>query len=454
MKKFKLLSQLFALVCAVSMSAETWTSLDDIYVIHYGDQIVVPAGKTWDINGGNYFRNNQSPYTLLRADLAYDEDDGSTKVTELLDGAYYVFKDNSGNYFYFPSTPGEYRFPAASYNSLELTNSYSFDDETYYVTFSGYYDWEATDPVYHTITWNSVPNLEAGQHHTDANGITLTVNSGFTDGGDFYNGSFNFAYAYDNLTRIDMMNGDVDGMCFEYANISASGWAINGTAVTWKGNSNSINFGKSVCMITSIKFTVEASNFAITANVDPQHPGDYYATFYDKLFKYTLPSGVEAYTAEVDGDALILHKIAEGGQVLPANTAVILKANSNSFTLTPSNESAVSIDETNNLHGVNVATSKDDIPEAGNTIYVLSGEDGVVGFYKYTGATLGAHKAYIALDAGGAAHAPRRLVFHTDETQGIDNANANTKADKLIENGQLIVIKNGVRYNAQGQIVK
>ena len=375
----------------------------------------------------------------------------------MLDGAYYVFKDNSGNYFYFPSAPGEYRFPAASYNSLELTNSYSFDDETYYVTFSSYYDWEATEPVYHTITWNSVPNVDGSQHTSD--GITLTANGdSFTESGDFVgaNGasSFNFSCAFDNLTRIDMMNGDIYGECFPYANISASGWAKNGTAVTWKGNSNNVNFGRAVCMITSIKFTIEASNFAVSANEDPQHAGDYYATFYHKLFKYALPSGVEAYTAEVDGDALILHKIAEGGQVLPANTAVILKANSSSFTLIPSNGSAVSIDETNNLHGVNVATAVASIPEAGNTIYVLSGEDGVVGFYKYTGATLGAHKAYIALDAGGAAHAPRRLVFHSEEEQGIEDVQNTVQSTKLIENGQLVIIKNGVRYNAQGQIVK
>ena len=36
----------------------------------------------------------------------------------------------------------------------------------------------------------------------------------------------------------------------------------------------------------------------------------------------------------------------------------------------------------------------------------------------------------------------------------IDNAEVNEKAVKTIENGQLVIIKNGVRYNAQGAVVK
>ena len=35
-------------------------------------------------------------------------------------------------------------------------------------------------------------------------------------------------------------------------------------------------------------------------------------------------------------------------------------------------------------------------------------------------------------------------------TQGIENTNAGVKATKIFENGQLIIIKNGVRYNALG----
>ena len=38
--------------------------------------------------------------------------------------------------------------------------------------------------------------------------------------------------------------------------------------------------------------------------------------------------------------------------------------------------------------------------------------------------------------------------------ESIDNIDANATATKAIRDGQLIIIKNGVKYNAQGAIVK
>jgi hypothetical protein len=41
-----------------------------------------------------------------------------------------------------------------------------------------------------------------------------------------------------------------------------------------------------------------------------------------------------------------------------------------------------------------------------------------------------------------------------DVTTAINNTEATVKAVKRIENGQMIIIKNGVKYDALGQIVK
>ena len=49
------------------------------------------------------------------------------------------------------------------------------------------------------------------------------------------------------------------------------------------------------------------------------------------------------------------------------------------------------------------------------------------------------------------------VYFFKDEPvipSAIDNTNVGLKAVKLIENGQLIIIKNGIRYNVAGQVVK
>lgn len=194
--------------------------------------------------------------------------------------------------------------------------------------------------------------------------------------------------------------------------------------------------------------------YPITANVDPDHAGVYYSTHYNEMQKYQLPAGTEAYVATVSGEDLNLTKVVNAGEVLPANTAVILKSTSASVVLTPTDAAAVTISATNDLHGVDSETA------APANCYVLSGhstDNSVtgVGFYEFTG-TIPAHKAYLTI-SGGAAYAPKKLRFvfnNEQQTTGIDNAAEALKSEKRIENGQLVIIKNGVRYNAQGQIVK
>ncbi len=192
----------------------------------------------------------------------------------------------------------------------------------------------------------------------------------------------------------------------------------------------------------------------IAAKQDPDNAGVYYSTFFDSSRKFTLPAGTEAYVATISGEDMIMNKVVNGGEVLPANTPVILKSNVASLSLTPTDAAAVTISAENALHGVDEATA------APANCYVLSGhstDNSVtgVGFYQFSG-TLAAHKAYITV-SGGAAYAPRKLRFVFNGEQqatGVDNAADGIMSEKRIENGQLVIIKNGVRYNAQGQIVK
>ena len=192
----------------------------------------------------------------------------------------------------------------------------------------------------------------------------------------------------------------------------------------------------------------------IAAKQDPDNAGVYYSTFFDSSRKFTLPAGTEAYVATISGEDMIMNKVVNGGEVLPANTPVILKSNVASLSLTPTDDAAVTISAENALHGVDEATA------APANCYVLSGhstDNSVtgVGFYAFTG-TIPAHKAYLTI-SGGAAYAPKKLRFvfnNEQQTTGIDNAAEALKSEKRIENGQLVIINTGVRYNAQGQIVK
>ena len=190
----------------------------------------------------------------------------------------------------------------------------------------------------------------------------------------------------------------------------------------------------------------------ISANEDPQNPSTYYSTFYDSSHRFIMPAGAEAYVATLSGDALILTKIAEEGEVLPENTAVIIKAEDASLTMVVTTEEAVTFTATNNLHGVDEPTA------APANCYVLSGHSSDnsvtgVGFYQYTG-TLKAHKAY-AVFGGGSSMAPKKLRFVFNATTDVESIQpSEVRSQKVLRNGQLIIIRNGVEYNAAGQIVK
>ncbi|MBO7458909.1 MAG: leucine-rich repeat protein [Paludibacteraceae bacterium] len=189
----------------------------------------------------------------------------------------------------------------------------------------------------------------------------------------------------------------------------------------------------------------------VTAKGDPEHAGVYYSTFYHVSTKYALPAGVEAYTAQLNGAELNLTKIAEEGDVLPAATAVILKSSVEDYELVPSDASPVTAGE-NDLQGVDAATS------APANCYVLSGQStdhsvSGVGFYQFSG-TLGAHKAYLTIPSGSPA--PKRICFAYGTTTDIEaTADAATQgAKKMLRNGQLVILLDGVEYNAQGQFIR
>ena len=223
--------------------------------------------------------------------------------------------------------------------------------------------------------------------------------------------------------------------------------------VRWEDNSTDKNRVVTINQDTTI--TAYFTGFDITANEDPQHAGVYYSTFYHGSVDYALPANVEAYTATVSGDNMLLKKVAVPGDILPAETAVVLRASQEKFTLTPSDATPISV-ENNALRGTD-----EDMNVPSNRCYVLSGADGFVGFYTVSSPyTLKAHKAYIDLDnlPGGVTNAPRRMRFVFSEEQtatGMENVqNEETKAQKVMIDGVMYIIRGEHMYDAQGRIVK
>ena len=65
-------------------------------------------------------------------------------------------------------------------------------------------------------------------------------------------------------------------------------------------------------------------------------------------------------------------------------------------------------------------------------------------------------RAYFEVAGVGPNNAPKaRIVQRQNTTTDVENVQTSTvKSQKIMENGQLFILKNGVKYNAQGQIVK
>ncbi|MCR4582454.1 MAG: InlB B-repeat-containing protein, partial [Prevotella sp.] len=162
------------------------------------------------------------------------------------------------------------------------------------------------------------------------------------------------------------------------------------------------------------------TKYDVTAHQDPQHTSDYYTTFYDSYNQHQLPTGVAAYVGSINDSKLTLTKVAEAGDILPVATPVILKANTSSFTLNISTEDPVTISTTNDLKGFDETTTISTSAYASKVIYTLAAENSVVGFYKYTGSTLGANKAFLALDAEVAAGVKGFTFSFDDNATGVN----------------------------------
>ena len=168
-----------------------------------------------------------------------------------------------------------------------------------------------------------------------------------------------------------------------------------------------------------------------------------YSTLYYGDRNLVVPDDVEAYTYKVT-NKLEVSKTYEAGDVIPAGTAVVLKAANGSYTFEATTETGEG-DEDNALKGSDEAATT-----TGGTYYYalsLNSSDDLssVGFYWMTtgGAafTCGAHKAYLALDntfAELASGGVKGFVALPD-----DDATAISTVESFTEEGAI--------YNVAGQ---
>lgn len=222
---------------------------------------------------------------------------------------------------------------------------------------------------------------------------------------------------------------------------------FGGEELTFTDGEKSASFSRDLPVVMRIREVGNPVN--MNANEDPQHRGDFYATFYDSECAYEVPAGVIAYTASV-GDEMIFTPIEDG--IIRMGEAVLLKSNGNAYTLTYSDNE----DEPreNDLDGVDEATPQAD----GNSYYVLSGSSAKgVGFFRLKdGINLGAHKAFYCVEGGVLSREMFGFGFEDDPTR-VDGLEIENVVDKIysIDGLPLLTPRKGINIiNGKKVIVR
>lgn len=167
-----------------------------------------------------------------------------------------------------------------------------------------------------------------------------------------------------------------------------------------------------------------------------------FGTYYNSN-SYILPEGLTAFgytTANTDG-TLVKTDEFTGGDVVPANAALVVKGNTGDYECYATDKEATKTLNGNLLKGV--AAYKEIPVESGIKRYVLTAVNGVLGFYQTKSGNIKvpANRAYLELTK---AQAQAVSFFQLDgETTGIENATATTK-----EAPKAIYTLSGVRLKA------
>ena len=178
-----------------------------------------------------------------------------------------------------------------------------------------------------------------------------------------------------------------------------------------------------------------------------------------------LPDGVQAYELTNNGDATIW---ATEVSALEADKPVLIVAAEGEYEFISEENASDDISGKTGTYtnGALVGTYEgiDPIPVSDGAVnnYVLQNGSSGIGFYqvKNNSCSVGAYRAYLSCgyDASTASEsAPIRIVFQENAATGIETANSQepkAKSQKLLRNGQILIIRNGVEYNVNGQMTK
>lgn len=175
-----------------------------------------------------------------------------------------------------------------------------------------------------------------------------------------------------------------------------------------------------------------------------------------------LPAGVQAYELTYDGSNAIM---ATEVNALEADKPVLVVAAAGEYEFISEANASDDISgktgtyANGSLIGTYTEIAALEQTTAGNNNFVLQKHgDDAPAFYQVTDdqCSVPAYRAYLSCSyTPSVSAAPMRIVFHKDATTDIVNVeNAEISTQKILRNGQIYILRNGVEYNVNGQMTK
>ncbi len=140
--------------------------------------------------------------------------------------------------------------------------------------------------------------------------------------------------------------------------------------------------------VTLISTNAEYETLSLTA-ATIAGKSKYVTTFYNSSLHYRLPAGALAYTVKLNGSSMEFYRIGAESNIIPAGTAVVIVSDKDSVELTRLDTDPGITAGPNDLLGSDLA-----VDNSSHDKYVLGISGGVLGFYKYSGESIPAGKAY------------------------------------------------------------
>ena len=167
-----------------------------------------------------------------------------------------------------------------------------------------------------------------------------------------------------------------------------------------------------------------------------------------KKLDFANASGITAYIATgLNGasDAVVISSV----DVVPAGTPIIVKTDSKGATINVPVTDESASDVTDNLLMAGDGTTAFDAVD-GKTIYYLAGDE----FHLANAGTLQSGKAYLAIPTSPTAPSIIRFEDEENNATDLESFKVQDSSFKFIENGKLLIMRDGVTYDAMGRVIR